>query len=499
MRPIWVILAALLLGPFAGCLERVEGPSDLFASPDLGAPAVVRATPFGLTVDGEPFLVKGVVYGLVPAGLDPLRRDRGWSFLYHPEHYHHDLRLIKAMGANTLRLVATPPDCEGVKRFLDAAAAHDLKVILGIAGPRGLDPADPEVRARTRLEATTLADCHRDHPAVLLWMIGSGVPRWLPDRAEVESWYTLLDEVAGLLHHRDPNHPVATAETDLAHLDAFVSHATRVDAYAIGHYAPESTSWSGLFGTLAAKLPGRTLLVSDFGFDAWDSKDKRERETLQADLLAMAWDEIAKASAGGPVSGGVVHEWTDAWWKSGSALVQDEGLDWRPLEGASKLPDGGYSEDWFGIARLDRDDETARAPRAAYARLRDLWTDPRERSSPSLTNLRSETNGPSVKILADVTTHGGVPVTVSLTYRVKSAGWVTRPMEHVGDGTYAVELGPYPGFAVVFYKIRAEDAAGRVRESAEASARSVPDWALGPILGMALASLAAAALGRRRR
>lgn len=471
----------------AGCLQALGGdaPRD--------PPATVTIADGALLVDGEPFLVKGIVYSPVPPGIDPLGDDKSWTWIDHPEIYANDFSLMKRMGANAIRVVDTSFDVRRVEAMLDSAHAHGIHVMLGLKGPVGEDAADPAVREQSLRETRDLVRAYRDHPATLLWLLGNEV-NYRYEGANVDDWYSLLGEMAEVAHDLDSRHPVATANNALSGLESLRRLAPGVDVYGTNQYAPDSREFvEALVPSFAQRSPGMPFLVTEFGADAWDSDRGVEDEATQARILTANWEALTSlAPPKGPVAGGFVFEWSDEWWKGGNADSPDPAAGWEPPNPGPLLLDRRFSEEYFGILRATADGPV---PRQAYSALRDVWASFLEPEEPSVVNLRTERAGDRLRILADVYTYGDVPAKVDLEYRVRSGEWRTAPMARAADGSYAAEFGPLDGIVILFYRVRAVDEAGRVGASEELSARAVPDLPLAAIV----AAGALVALARRRR
>ncbi|HWG89479.1 MAG TPA: glycoside hydrolase family 2 TIM barrel-domain containing protein [Candidatus Thermoplasmatota archaeon] len=479
----------MLLPLTAGCLNAIEGPAELIPRTLVYRPRAVTVEANQLLVDGTPFLVKGVLYNPVPPGVDPGQAG-GWNVVDHPEVYREDFRLMKEMGVNTIRIVNTTGNIPAMMAFLDEASRFGLNVILGHQGPMGSDPGDDRVRERFLDEVRTIVDAYRLHPALLLWVLGEEM-NGQPMRS-VDTWYTLLDEAARLTKRLDGNHPIATANQGVTDLLRFRQLSPSVDIFGLNTDLVDPTGWrQWVYPGYYTTVSDRPILVTSFGVDALDAERGAVDEATQARLLRENWDEIALQAQGGfnQSIGGVVNEWSDSWWRRGSPNAQDLLPDWVPREGSSVLPDGTLSSEWFGI--VAHDPVTGkRVPREAYRALKQAWTDPSAGSPPALASVRTEKIGNAIKVTADVVTYGGIPVNVTLKYRLKADAWRELPMT-LENGTYVATLGPFDGIAILFYSVIAVDAAGRTMESAGHAAREVPST---PPLGSAAAALGTAAL-----
>ncbi|MGQ0535310.1 MAG: hypothetical protein ACT4PT_04485 [Methanobacteriota archaeon] len=166
------ILLPLLLSvvpALAGCVGPLRAPQNVLEPPPVYEPVPVAIGADGLIAGGRPFVVKGVVYA--PVGPDGKPVD----FLDDPDRFRADLALFKVLGANTVRIEDTSADCASRRRFLDAADADDLKVVLGVDGPRGLEASESAVRREFRSDVRGLATCYARHPVVFAWSIGNGL------------------------------------------------------------------------------------------------------------------------------------------------------------------------------------------------------------------------------------------------------------------------------------------------------------------------------------
>ena len=156
-----------------------------------------------LMVDGAPFDVKGVTYGY---DNDAANYDK----------YFTDLQFL---GVNTIRVWGTN---ENTAALLDAAQAHDIKVMVGIwmrHGRPGMegddsfnyleDEAGKEDMRQNALEAVKL---YKNHPAVLTWGVGNEVYLNTATDKEKRAYSILLEEICSQMKKIDPNHPITSVE-----------------------------------------------------------------------------------------------------------------------------------------------------------------------------------------------------------------------------------------------------------------------------------------------
>ena len=174
------VIASLIL---SGCGNGSQKKSD---SP---GPKVVKVEQLGdrysLTVDGQPFFVKGA----------------GCEFGSIPE--------LALNGANSFRTWRTDNGQQTGQEVLDTALEHGLMVCMGIEVGRerhGFDYDDPEA-VREQLEYVRQEVLkYKDHPALLAWGIGNE----LNLRSTNPAVWDAVEEIAVMIKKIDPNHPVTT-------------------------------------------------------------------------------------------------------------------------------------------------------------------------------------------------------------------------------------------------------------------------------------------------
>jgi hypothetical protein len=205
------------------------------AQPAAAAPSVVRVTGsqgnWRLTVDGAPFLVKGLTWG-PPASEAAARM---------PE--------LRAMGVNTVRTWGT----DGTSQpLLDAAAANGIKVISGFWLQPGGGPGsggcvnyvtDANYRSTMLAEFTRWVNVYKGHPGVLMWNVGNESVLGMQNcfsGAELENqrvaYVRFVNDVARAIHAADPNHPVTSTDAWTGAWPYYKAHAPDLDLYAVNAY-----------------------------------------------------------------------------------------------------------------------------------------------------------------------------------------------------------------------------------------------------------------------
>ncbi|WP_343124183.1 glycoside hydrolase family 2 TIM barrel-domain containing protein [Pseudoxanthomonas sp. GM95] len=220
------VLAAWLLCMPLSCLAQVaqRGPADVHVVQVQGR--------YQLQVDGKPFYVKGGGMAGTPQQQDALA----------------------ARGGNSFRTWHTGENRSDVVTMLDHAQRSGLKVAMGIEVARerhGFDYDDAKAvdAQRARIRREVLA--YKDHPAVLMWVVGNE----LNLEGKNPAVWTAVGQLADMIHTLDPHHPVMTtlAGFDKPLIEAIKQRAPSLDLIGIQLYGdisalPEKLKTSGWTG-----------------------------------------------------------------------------------------------------------------------------------------------------------------------------------------------------------------------------------------------------------
>jgi hypothetical protein len=172
-----VLITTLLIG--VSCTDDTSpGPVKVEVRQVDGAWRLYRG--------GEPYYIKG-------AGLE-----------------FGDIASLAAQGGNSFRTWRTENGRTSGKEILDYAQQHGLTVAMGIEVARerhGFDYNDPAAVARQleRIRAEVVA--LKDHPALLLWIIGNE----LNLHSTNPKVWDAVNDISKMIHEVDPNHPTMTA------------------------------------------------------------------------------------------------------------------------------------------------------------------------------------------------------------------------------------------------------------------------------------------------
>lgn len=136
-------------------------------------------------------------------------------------------------GGNSIRTWSA----ENAAEILDEAHENGLTVMLGLwlqHERHGFDYSDSTAVAKQLAKFTKIVEKHKNHPALLLWGIGN----------ELDLFYTntkvwdAVQQVAAMIHRRDPHHPTTTitAGLDPREVALIMEKAPDIDIYGINTY-----------------------------------------------------------------------------------------------------------------------------------------------------------------------------------------------------------------------------------------------------------------------
>ncbi|MCP4120703.1 MAG: hypothetical protein GY751_02995 [Bacteroidetes bacterium] len=213
-----------------------------------------------LTVDGNPFEIKGVTFGYDDV-----------------ENYRHHFKELKFLGVNTIRIWA--PN-ENTEQLLNVAHEYDIKVMVGIwmrHGRPGMEDDDSfnyltDTTGMTAMYSNALAtvEKYKDHPAVLMWAVGNEVYLNMATNVEKRAYSELLERICRDIKMVDLSHPITSVEAWTFGMDLWSELVPSVDIYGLNSYGPGANF-------LASEMEKRGIdkpyIVTEFGVTGeWDIK-----------------------------------------------------------------------------------------------------------------------------------------------------------------------------------------------------------------------------------
>lgn len=142
---------------------------------------------------------------------------------------------LRASGGNTIRFY----DTTNLKRKLDSAHKYGIAVIADIPIPaysKKYNPYSTEVqRERIREIVLDLVSQYRDHPALLMWVLGNEIH--YPRTGSGNGFTRYFNELIHAVKAADPDHPVTTAITQAGrHLILNLHYRADLDLIAINSF-----------------------------------------------------------------------------------------------------------------------------------------------------------------------------------------------------------------------------------------------------------------------
>ncbi len=303
-------------------LVQHHAPSGAAVRPSSSGSGRVQLDGKFFRLGDEKFWVKGVTYG-------PFAPQQETGIPLPERHVlESDLRLIRGLGANTVRVYHVPP-----REFLDTAHAFGLKVLVDVPWSKHrcfLDSReDQESGRRAVREAARVC---RDHPALLALSVVNEIPpdvvRWSgPARVE-----RFVDELVDLAHQEDPQALVTFASFPSTEY----LHPRSVDFYTLNVYLHHREKFRAYLQRLQNQADEKPFVLGEYGIDSL-----RNGEAEQADLVGMHLEEVFRCG----LAGTCVFSFTDEWFTGGHPIT-----DWA-----------------FGLVRRDR------SPKPAFHRVAEVF------------------------------------------------------------------------------------------------------------------------------
>jgi O-antigen biosynthesis protein len=265
------------------------------------------------------FFVKGITYG-------PFKPDTDGNYLGRPEQVDVDLRMMREIGFNLVRIYHAPP-----RWFLDRCAAAGMRVLITLPWAKHIEFL--RERAARNSIADAVGQAVRDyagHPAVFGYLVGNEISstmvRWLGVR-----------RVTDFLEHLIRIGRAIDSEV-------LFSYATyppteyllpqNVDFFCFNVYLHNQREFESYLLRLQNLTEERPLILGEFGIDTL-----RHSGEEQAEMLAWHIDSVVRCG----LAGTIFFSWTDEWFTG-----EKEITDWA-----------------FGIVTRGRE------PKKAYHMLRD--------------------------------------------------------------------------------------------------------------------------------
>ncbi|WP_367890029.1 glycoside hydrolase family 2 TIM barrel-domain containing protein [Polaribacter batillariae] len=363
-----------------------------------------------LEVDGKPFIVNGINWDYVPIGYNVLDA----KFWEKPDDIikaglDEEMALWQNMGVNAIRTyIGMPPkwityiyENFGIYTMINHQFGAYGLTLDGVWYPKTKYGTE-KVRKHLIEASVKMANLYKNTPGLLLFMLGNENNYHLTwegaetdegivindqdkaKRAEARAMYKLFNDAALAMKAVDKNHPIGICNGDLLYLDIVAQECKDLDIYGTNMY--RGVSFYDAFDKVKKEF-NKPILFTEFGSDAYNARDNKEDQLMQAYYMVNNWKEIYANSYGlGKAEnsiGGFTFQSSDGWFKAGfderkNADIHDTKASW-PSNGYSrdqaKPGDKNMNEEWFGIAAKGPTDIRGLYtlyPRAAYYALKEV-------------------------------------------------------------------------------------------------------------------------------
>lgn len=244
----------------------------------------------------EKFFVRGVTYGT-------FQPDSNGDELHDSLTVERDFALMRANGINAVRTYTVPP-----RWLLDAAARHDLRVMVGLVWEQHVAFLDDKqlassIERRVRAGVQSCAN----HPAILCFTIGNKIPapvvRWHGHR-KIEGFLKRLYEIV--------------KEEDAHALVTYVNYPSTeyldlsfVDFLSFNVYLESEERLAAYLARLQNIAGERPLVMAEIGLDS-------RRNGVEQQAAVLEW-QVRTAFASG-CAGAFLFAWTDEWHRGGCEI-----------------------------------------------------------------------------------------------------------------------------------------------------------------------------------
>ena len=356
-----------------------------------------------LTIDNEPFFIKGMNWDYFPIGTN-----YAYSLWRQPDDViraalDNEMSLLRKMGVNVIRQYSTIPprwiqyiyENYGIYTMINHSFGRYGVVANGI-DYSNTDYCKEEIRKELLNQVEEFANTYKRTPGLLMYLLGNennyglfwegaeteDIP--LANRRstrEARCMYELFNEATRRIKAIDSSVPVAICNGDLLFLDVIAEVCKDVDILGVNSYRGDS--FDVLFKNVREKF-NKPVLFTEFGADAFNAKTQQEAQKEQAEILLNNWEELYLNAAGMGLCdnciGGFTFQFSDGWWK----YDQKKNLDVHDTN--ASWANGGYkfdyvkgknnmNEEWFGVCAKGKPDERGLYelfPRMAFEALGDI-------------------------------------------------------------------------------------------------------------------------------
>lgn len=345
-----------------------------------------------------PFIVKGVCYSPVPIG------QTVWDYELFSDMdkpWHIDAGFMEKMGVNTVRIYSPGQNNQTAQKFIrQMYKLYSIYTIFPVSIEiERSNFASKNFKNDIKKQILDLIDEYKDTPGILVWLIGNEIDYFFYDdrasweteeiekinssfrraKARAEIVFEFVNNIAIEIKKIDDKHPVGISLGKTDFFNLIKEKLPDIDFVGLNCYM--GSSFSSVWNT--AKKNKKPILITEFGYDAYNTKTKSEDQKNQSKFIQSLWRDIENhsylKSDKSICLGGCLFEWIDEWWKylPGSPKKHDTIGSWPNagwLDFSSKNPNN-VQEEWFGILKMENTTNGIykKTPRLIYHKMRDIW------------------------------------------------------------------------------------------------------------------------------
>lgn len=321
-------------------------------------------------------VIRGVNYN--PVAISTNRLD--------PTAPNSDIPRIIQLGANTIGTYNTSlfewenlSDVNTNKPFYSSLAnladVYKLNIILGYFANNTVNWTDTARRAKMTSQYKQLVNTTKNRPSTYMYLLGNELFEKLADNSNREAYARWVGEMVEWTHSQNPSLKVTYADNHvLTALPWIKRYSPNLDVYSVNSYEWDSiASLQTLVDKLQAQWPGKPMLLHEWGTDSYNSQNRSENLTAQADKIAKLANIVETVVKTRPqLLGSLYFEYADQWDKAKSSNTQDPAsASWR----CSTCFDGVANEDYWGLTTNTQVGmANKRLLKPAYFSLKKVWS-----------------------------------------------------------------------------------------------------------------------------
>jgi GT2 family glycosyltransferase len=245
----------------------------------------------------QKFFIKGVTYG-------PFKPDANGDQFGRPEQLDVDLRLMREIGINVLRVYHAPPEW-----FLEKCAAAGMRVLITLPWEKHIEfLRERKIRDQIGRMVRATVKRYAGNPAVLAYLVGneisSPMARWLGVRRVIE----FVEHLVRI--GRSVDHDVLFSYATFPPTEYLLPQ--NVDFFCFNVYLHNQRDFERYLLRLQNLTEERPLILGEFGMDTI-----RHSQDEQAEMLGWHIESVAKCG----LAGTILFSWTDEWFTGGQEVT----------------------------------------------------------------------------------------------------------------------------------------------------------------------------------